>query len=290
MAPNWQKTGGGTVKGSKQDARLKLVELAAEEYNNIVASLGHKSGWPPSRELGGDDVLKAALFSKENGELPYYLARLMAYYMIDGGEMPSVVESEPEIRWLIKDQQNKISDNIVDKPQRIELYKKAYRTGFHNEMKYKGCAQCTLLTMFELFGRRNDILFQSASALAAGMALSGDGACGGYTGGILYMGSIIGRRLSCLEDGDKKAKELSYAMAQALHDRFLSVYGSVICKDIHKNIFGRSFCLRSPGMKDEFEKAGAHTTKCTGVIGTVSAWLAEIICDYGYGNENDENV
>jgi hypothetical protein len=42
-------------------------------------------------------------------------------------------------------------------------------------------------------------------------------------------------------------------------------------------------------MKEDFEKAGAHTTKCTGVIGTVSAWLSEIITDFGYGDVKEKD-
>jgi hypothetical protein len=144
--------------------------------------------------------------------------------------------------------------------------------------------------MFQVFGRKNNTLFQSASALAAGMALSGDGACGGYSGGIMYMGSIVGRRLEHLDDGDKEAKNASYRMAQMLRDRFMDTFGSVICADVHQAIFGRSFCLRTTAVKEEFEAAGAHTTKCTAVIGTVCAWLAEIIYDSGYTEKVNDIV
>ena len=249
-------------------------------------------------------LLRAALLCKNNGVLPYYITIILAYAMLSEDVSDTSVadiqeyvrcyglkraiskycdlEKEPELVQLIADQYRKINGNCEDSGEKIELMKSAYHYGFFNEKKYKGCAQCTLLTMFQVFGRRSDTLFQSASALAAGMALSGDGVCGGYSGGTMYMGSIVGRRLSCLEDGDREAKETSYRMAQALRDRFLDTYGSVICADVHQEIFGRAFCLRTSQIKNEFEAAGAHTTKCTTVIGTVCMWLAEIIFDSGY--------
>ena len=256
-------------------------------------------------------LIRSAKKCKNNGVLPYHTTAILAYALLmdsEGDDSAAVIqeyvcdhglkraireycglEHEPEIVQLIVDQHAKIQNGYVDDQEKIALMKRAYHRGFNNEKVYKGCAQCTLLTMFELFGRRNDTLFQSASALAAGMALSGDGACGGYSGGIMYMGSIIGRRLEHLEDGDKAAKEMSYRMAQMLRDRFLGAYGSVICADVHTAIFGRAFSLRTQEVKDAFEEAGAHTTKCTTVIGTVSTWLAEIIYDCGYGRSDTEN-
>ena len=68
----------------------------------------------------------------------------------------------------------------------------------------------------------------------------------------MIMGSFIGRRFEMLEvNGDKEAQSQAYQMAQRLHDKFIETYGSVICADIHKQIFGKSFCLRSK----KFEKS-----------------------------------
>jgi hypothetical protein len=115
------------------------------------------------------------------------------------------------------------------------------------------------------------------------MALCGDGACGGYSGGIMIMGSFIGRRFEMLEvNGDKEAQSQAYQMAQRLHDKFIETYGSVICADIHKQIFGKSFCLRSKEVRKEFEEAGAHLDKCTTVVAMAASWVADILSDEGF--------
>lgn len=249
-------------------------------------------------------LVSTAILCKNNGVLPIEIAKIIAYaclFVSSSDNSAEIVreyieyyglksalkkfcqlDREPELQQLIVDQYKNICNNKKQSIERLEIFKKAFTLGFNNEKKYGGCAQCTLLTMFNLFGRENEGLFQSASALAGGMALTGDGACGGYTGGIMYMGSIIGRRIDRLYDGDAEFKTASYRMAQNLRDKFIETYGSIICADIHNEIFGRSFCLRTKAVKNEFEKAGAHTSKCTAVIGMASMWIAEILYDEGY--------
>lgn len=249
-------------------------------------------------------LVSAAILCKNNGILPTEITKIIAYACLFDNSSDNSAEilreyieyyglksalkkycqldQEPELQQLIVDQYNGICDNKMQSIERLEILKKAFNLGFINEKKYGGCAQCTLLTMFNLFGHENKGLFQSASALAGGMALTGDGACGGYTGGIMYMGSIIGRRIDRLDDGDAEFKTASYRMAQNLRDKFIETYGSIICADIHSEIFGRSFCLRTKAVKNDFEKAGAHTSKCTTVIGMASMWIAEILYDEGY--------
>ena len=108
----------------------------------------------------------------------------------------------------------------------------------------------------------------------------------GYAGGIMFMGSRVGRRYQqMMQDEDKPAQYASYDMAQRLHDRLISTYGSVICCDIHKQIFGKDYCLRTKAVREDFEAAGAHTTKCTNVVGTACAYVAEILFDTGYIDE-----
>ena len=44
--------------------------------------------------------------------------------------------------------------------------KKAYDLGFEYEKVYKGCSQCVLAAIQDLFGVRNDDVFRAASGLA----------------------------------------------------------------------------------------------------------------------------
>jgi len=82
--------------------------------------------------------------------------------------------------------------------------------------------------------------------------------------------------------GDKDAQYKAYDMAMKLRDRFIETYGSVVCKDIHNKIFGRSYILQTKEIRDEFEEAGGHLDKCTAVIGMSAMWVAEILMAEDY--------
>lgn len=73
-----------------------------------------------------------------------------------------------------------------------ELKKKLYDTGFNNECTYGGCSQGVLGSVKDNLGHVTDETFTAATALAAGVAASGN-TCGACTGAILALGSFLGR-------------------------------------------------------------------------------------------------
>jgi C_GCAxxG_C_C family probable redox protein len=163
----------------------------------------------------------------------------------------------------------------MDKESMIQ---RAFRLGFDYEQKYRGCAQCTIAAVQDTLGIRNDFLFKGASGFAAGCGLQCDGVCGGYSGGIMIMSLFFGRRRERFDD-DRENNYRSFHMTCALHDRFVKEYGSVICREIHGKIFGRSFDLWNKVEKNSFEEAGAHREKCTTVVANASAWATGIILE-----------
>ena len=64
-----------------------------------------------------------------------------------------------------------------------------------------------------------------------------------------------------------------------LRSKFFEEFGGVVCKDVQKKIFGRSFNLLDKEDYKIFEKMGAHTDKCTDVVGKTAVWTADIILD-----------
>ena len=96
------------------------------------------------------------------------------------------------------------------------------------------------------------------------------------TGGVMALGCKYGRS----RENFAKGRFLdSYVRAKKLHDRFVQEYGSTICRDVHKKIFGRTFNLWDAKEYKEFESAGAHRDKCPMVAGKVAKWVAEILTE-----------
>jgi len=170
---------------------------------------------------------------------------------------------------------------LLEDPRRVALLKKAYEAGYHYEKVYRGCAQCTLAALFDVVGNKDPHLFRITNTFASGMGLFGDGPCGGYSGGLLFLGNYAGRRLEYF-DGDREEKDRCMKLCDLLHTKFLRTYGTIVCHGIHRDIFGREFNLRVPEEKVAFEEAGAHKTdKCPAAVGTAAMWTVEILLDEG---------
>jgi len=156
-----------------------------------------------------------------------------------------------------------------------DLPEKAYNLAFKYETELGSCPQCVFAALMETFDIGDAATVKAADALAGGTALSTEGTCGALVGGLLAISSIAGRSYDEFKAGQKKRRVFRYA--KQLYDKFVEEYGSPLCKDVHKKLFGRTFNLFDPIEYREFEKAGAHVDKCPRVSGNVARWTAEII-------------
>ncbi len=231
------------------------------------------------------------------GEWPYYTAQLIALYLTGQADFVEADVSvadckkavvactgfvyEVELAQMIAEAYYQIIDNglaLMDE-KKESLMRDAYRKGYHYEKTYRGCAQCAMAAVSDVTGKEDLTMFRAANGLAGGMGLLGDGVCGGYSGGLLSMGLFAGRRREFF-DGDKAEKDLCGKLAGQLHGLYIDTYGSVICHDIHRDIFGRAFHITRPDDKEAFEEAGAHQRdKCPAVVGTAAAWTVGILFD-----------
>lgn len=158
-----------------------------------------------------------------------------------------------------------------------ELLEKAYRLAYRYEAEIGSCPQCVLSALMETLDIGDPATVKAADALAGGTALSTEGTCGALVGGLLAISSIVGRSYEDFKAGEYRRRVFRYA--KKLYDRFVEEYGSPLCKDVQKKIFGRSFNLLDPKEYAEFEKMGAHVDKCPSVSGNAAKWAAEIILD-----------
>ena len=65
-------------------------------------------------------------------------------------------------------------------------------------MKRSGgiCSQCTAKALLDAYGIDNKDIFRALSGFGAGGALEGDGLCGAYVGGMIFLGLQLGRDIS----------------------------------------------------------------------------------------------
>ena len=144
------------------------------------------------------------------------------------------------------------------------------------EMKCTGCAKTTIAGIFDALDIENDDVFRSASGLADGLGLTGDGSCGALVGGAMAIGYLFGREKKDFSDMLKPMR--SYMMVKKLHDRFVEQYESCRCYDIQKRLMGRTFNLYDPS---ELEKAMEYEmfAHCSKVAGTAARLATELILE-----------
>jgi len=156
------------------------------------------------------------------------------------------------------------------------ILEKAYNAAMNYEKKCTGCAQTTIAGIFDALGIENDDVFKSASSLADGLGLTGDGTCGSLVGGAMVIGYLFGREKKDFPDMLKPMK--SYILAKKLHGRFCEKYGSCRCYDIQKHLMGRTFNLYDPKELKDATDLGMMD-HCSKVVGTTARLAAEIILD-----------
>lgn len=274
--------------------------------NPLLEDTLERLGKDPIRKLGNQDRLVGpARLCKLHGILPWYITKAIArafFFDIEGDDATRQMQSmlradgvadtirrignldrDPEIVSFVKSHFERLQADplVVEDSNRVEVLRTAYENGFRYEKVYHGCAQCAMASMFDVGGRTDKPLFQAASAFAGGMGLTGDGVCGGYAAGVMWMGSYVGRRFDKF-DGDKEAQYKSFEMTQRLRDRYLETYGSLTCRNIHEKILGRAYILTTKAVRNEFEDAGGHADRCTTVVGMAALWSSEILMDEGY--------
>ncbi len=158
-----------------------------------------------------------------------------------------------------------------------EILEKIYNLAFKYEAERGSCPQCVLAALYETLGVGDPKTIQAADSMAGGTSLSTEGTCGALAGGLLAIGSVVGRTYEDFSAGKRKRRVFQYS--KKLYDIFVKEYGSPLCKDIHLKLFGRTFNLLSPTDYGEFEKAGAHIDKCPVVSGKTAKWTAEILIE-----------
>ncbi len=156
-----------------------------------------------------------------------------------------------------------------------DILENVYQLAFQYEANLGSCPQCVLAALKETLNVGNDSIFQASQGLTGGTALSSQGTCGALAGGMIAISALVGRTYQEFSEGQKK--RLVFKYTKLLYDRFIKEYGSPLCCDVQKKIFGRSYILLDKQEYEAFEKAGAHVDKCTSVAGNAAKWTAEII-------------
>ena len=144
------------------------------------------------------------------------------------------------------------------------------------ELKGGNCAQCSLVSIFEVLGVDDENVIRAATGFADGVGLSGDGHCGALSGGTIAISYFFGRKKEDLGKMGKQIKAL--LLAKILHEQFIEEFSTCRCHDIQIKQFGRFFNLYE--MEDmKAAVCAGMPEKCSTLVGKAARMALKIILD-----------
>lgn len=156
-----------------------------------------------------------------------------------------------------------------EKAKNAEL---AYEKALRYELDYGCCPQCVLAAVQETIGIVDDATIKASHGLSGGGGLSGQGACGALTGGLLALSSKRGRDRDKLDKGRFIG---NFQKGAELVERFRTEFGGVTCEDLQNSFTGRTYDMWKPEEYKAFSDARGQS--CARATATVTRWVVEML-------------
>ena len=168
-------------------------------------------------------------------------------------------------------------ESQMNKLSREEILEAAYQLGFEYEHGASYCAQAAVAALQDVFHLKNDEVFKASCGLSGGVGGSGVCTCGALSGSVMMLSALFGRNRTVFDFGrvDSRIEDLATLLVQ----RFEKEFDGLVCRDVQKKMFGRSFNFKDDADREVFIASGGHTDKCPSVVGTAARLAAEIILD-----------
>ena len=164
-----------------------------------------------------------------------------------------------------------------EKQERIE---KAAKAAYEFQCRDDVCSRSTLAGLAEVFDFIPECLVTASASLCGGTG-SASGSCGAYCAGLLAVGlkynASIAQEQAAPDDdvfGATTAPRFS-----EFRDRFKSQFGTVLCPEIHKKLFGKAYQLDTPEGQQAFFKLEGHVERCGTVVAAAARLAAEMILE-----------
>ncbi|HHE42098.1 MAG TPA: C_GCAxxG_C_C family protein [Dehalococcoidia bacterium] len=164
------------------------------------------------------------------------------------------------------------SESMSPEKSREEILDEVERKAGEYEIQSGCCAQGCLRALQEQFGIGDSLTYKAATAMP-GIALRGE-TCGGVIGGLMAIGLVFGRE----EQGDMDSYFRAIAKGRRFCKRFEEEFGTVMCRDIVRERFGKDLNLADPEDAKEFTRMDGFK-RCAYVPGRAARIVAEMILD-----------
>lgn len=155
------------------------------------------------------------------------------------------------------------------------------KTACMNETRYHLCSQGTLAALMRAFGIHDPDVLRASTAFAGGGVRRGH-MCGALSGALMFVGLLAGR--DDLEMKDQAVRGLGYC--DKVYRAFEEKFGTVLCRQIQKDFYGREYELTRQEERDEMhalmEKMDFACPQVCGEAARMAALVAFEILDAGH--------
>ena len=165
----------------------------------------------------------------------------------------------------------------VNTMSKEEIIKKAVDAAVEAQIRDDVCARSVMYGLKQVFDFIPEELVTASLSLAGGCG-SASGSCGAYCAGLLAVGLKYNSTMEqektnpdLIETGCRKFTEY--------RDRFIKEMGTVMCPELHKKVFGRSYILTDPVQHEEFMYLKGHAEKCAEVVASAVRIACQMILE-----------
>lgn len=139
------------------------------------------------------------------------------------------------------------------------------------------CARSTMHGLQSHFDFIPPEMVTATLSLAGGCG-SASGSCGAYCSGLLAVGLKFNPTLE-EERKDPQSRMVGALKFMEYRDRFIQAYGTTLCPEIQKQLFGKGFDLKDQKEHEEFLALPGHAEKCAQVVAKAARLAAEMILE-----------
>ena len=158
-----------------------------------------------------------------------------------------------------------------------ERIKRAVDAAIETHMKYSVCGRSAM------YGLKQAFDFVPEEFVTASMSLSGGGggaygSCGAYSSALLVAGLKYNPTISQQEE-DPSLFPPAQAKFNELRERFLNEFGTTLCPEIHKQLFGRTFDFTDPEEFEYYMNMEGRLEKCANTVARAVRITCEMLME-----------
>ena len=138
------------------------------------------------------------------------------------------------------------------------------------------CSRSVLVGLAAYFDSPRDLI--RASSNLCGGAGAASGSCGTYTCGQLALGLKYNHTPE--EELENEALfDVTSRKFMEFRDRFLKEFGTTLCPEIHKQVFGRAYIYYKPEDAAEYFKITDHHIRCAETVERATRLIAAMLLE-----------